>query len=139
MAMSKHILHVLNTFSHDEMEKLKSRYALLGVQGHDVKVSLLYINPSLPSSYLYMPSTADIAEKHDAEAKSVLSRIGHYFGVDKEDHWIANGNIKAQALKLASNIKADCILVSQSLLRALSKPDVFGKQPLIPIETVGSF
>jgi len=116
-----HILQVLNQFSPNEMEQLKTSYSYLQARGLDVNISLLYINPYVPSAYFSIPSIAELSERFDNEAKSALTKSGQYFDVCNENHWIANGNIKKQALRLASNLKADAIIVSQEILNRIKE------------------
>lgn len=136
MKNAKHILHVINTFSAKEMEELKANYAYLKAKGQSVKVSLLYINAHLPNSFFYMPSIEDVAVEQDKQAQSALNESGVFFNVDKEDHWIASGDIKAQTIRLAAKIKVDLILVSKALCKKLSLPALLNKQLPIPITTV---
>ncbi len=131
-----HILHVINTFSEQEMEELKTNYAYLKARGKSVKVSLLYIHPHLPNNYFYIPSTSNVAEEYDKKAKKALNQNGVYFDIDKEDHWIASGNIKSQTMRLASKIKVDMILVSKALCKTINQPTLLHKQVTIPITTV---
>ncbi len=127
MTNTKHILQVINTLTEEERETLKTCYLKLAEQG-PVKVSLLYIDSQEEPAPSSLSSLAQVYAK---KAMCALDQHGKYFGVDKENHWIASGNVESQTRRLASNIKADVIFVGKLFQDKLSS------QP-VPVQTASS-
>ena len=126
MLFRQHILIVTNSLSTKDAEQIKQTIALY--PHAQIKLSLLYVIPNIPSQYYQLPSITQLKSKQFMESKHHLQAIAAIMGVKEEDQWINTGKLKAETQRLAQSLNVD-VVISNNL--ANSNP----VQPLDPILT----
>lgn len=112
MENRKHFLLLANILSKAEITQVQETINQMHKEGMNVKISVLYVKPYLPSSYLHMPSMMAVAEDFEQEAKESLHTIGEQMNIPAENQWIATGRVRPETLKIAATLGVDFILAS---------------------------
>ena len=116
---TKNVLIVTNSVTNEEVNLIKE--AVANSNNLNIKLSLVYVIPNLPTCYFNIPSMVTLAEQYYEEAKKSLTTIGDKLNVSKKNQWLITGRIKTEVLRLAGKLNTQFILASSTNIQDLHK------------------
>jgi hypothetical protein len=110
MDASKKILLVTNLVNETEINQIRQALEEAKKQNLSIDLSLIHVNPSIPTCYFNILSMGQLTEQYYEEAKCCLTLAGEALNVDKKNQWLMTGRLKTEVLRLSRKLRCDYIL-----------------------------
>lgn len=110
MLFRQHILIVANSLTIKEAEQIKQ--TVDSYADAEIKLSLVYVTPGIPTQYYQLPSIANLKAQMLDEIKGHLKKLGALLSVAEQDQWIKTGRLKHEVQRLTQYLNVDVIITN---------------------------
>ena len=117
--MEKHnIVLVANALTQEGMETIKASLDHMDVNGSRFKISLIYVTPPVPASYMQIPSLSRIEADLESEAFEKLRQLQKVLGRKVCLQIIKAGNLAAEVRRFAKKLHTSLIISGEPRLNS---------------------
>lgn len=131
MFRKKKVLVIVNNINHQEIEALKQ------INQHQVQLTLLYIDISIPAFYYCLPSTHNLEDSLYDNGSDLLNYLKHSLSLDDEHIMHRSGKKFPLSQSIGQSLNSEIILRSELMGTAL--PPHSGNTDLLPVDSIMNF